>query len=200
MPRWPAGAEVCVCNADGPRLVPAPRPGYNLGHDGGVAQLVRACGSYPQCRWFESTRRYHTSLGSAVGGACLFMREARRLNGWWAVAGLLGLTAGTLTWIIGFPLAAVAFAASLPTTTLALLLGLGGYLMWDRRHRRWSWSLVLVALIVGPFVRGASKDFMSGPLEIGAVCLLAALVASATTRRPKSAPTEGGDDDPEHQA
>lgn len=29
---------------------------------GGVAQLVRACGSYPQGRWFESTRRYHRFL------------------------------------------------------------------------------------------------------------------------------------------
>ena len=29
---------------------------------GGVAQVVRACGSYPQCHWFESSRRYHTKL------------------------------------------------------------------------------------------------------------------------------------------
>ena len=28
---------------------------------GGVAQLARACGSYPQCRWFDSTRRYQIS-------------------------------------------------------------------------------------------------------------------------------------------
>ena len=26
---------------------------------GGVAQLARACGSYPQCRWFDSNYRYH---------------------------------------------------------------------------------------------------------------------------------------------
>ena len=26
---------------------------------GGVAQLVRACGSYPQCRGFKSLHRYH---------------------------------------------------------------------------------------------------------------------------------------------
>ena len=25
---------------------------------GGVAQMARACGSYPQCRWFNSNRRY----------------------------------------------------------------------------------------------------------------------------------------------
>ena len=27
---------------------------------GGVAQLVRACGSYPQCPEFESLHRHHT--------------------------------------------------------------------------------------------------------------------------------------------
>ena len=26
--------------------------------DGGIAQLARACGSYPQCRWFKSSCRY----------------------------------------------------------------------------------------------------------------------------------------------
>ncbi len=25
---------------------------------GGIAQLARACGSYPQCRWFKSIFRY----------------------------------------------------------------------------------------------------------------------------------------------
>ena len=35
--------------------------------NGGVAQLARACGSYPQCRWFKSDRRYHTRpIGQAV--------------------------------------------------------------------------------------------------------------------------------------
>ncbi len=29
---------------------------------GGVAQLVRACGSYPQCPGFESLRRHHFFL------------------------------------------------------------------------------------------------------------------------------------------
>ena len=30
------------------------------GRHGGVAQLARACGSYPQCHRFKSSRRYHT--------------------------------------------------------------------------------------------------------------------------------------------
>ena len=28
-------------------------------HTGGVAQLVRACGSYPQSHWFKSSHRHH---------------------------------------------------------------------------------------------------------------------------------------------
>ena len=32
---------------------------------GGIAQLARACGSYPQCRWFESDYRYHTARWSS---------------------------------------------------------------------------------------------------------------------------------------
>ena len=30
---------------------------------GGVAQLARACGSYPQCPGFESLHRYHVKPG-----------------------------------------------------------------------------------------------------------------------------------------
>ena len=34
---------------------------------GGVAQLARASGSYPECRWFKSDRRYHIRpVGQAV--------------------------------------------------------------------------------------------------------------------------------------
>ena len=32
---------------------------------GGIAQLARACGSYPQCRWFESDYRYHMARWSS---------------------------------------------------------------------------------------------------------------------------------------
>ena len=28
---------------------------------GGIAQLARACGSYPQCRWFNANCRYHNT-------------------------------------------------------------------------------------------------------------------------------------------
>ena len=31
---------------------------------GGIAQLARACGSYPQCHWFESGYRYQAPWSS----------------------------------------------------------------------------------------------------------------------------------------
>ena len=48
---------------------------------GGVAQLVRAVGSYPARQWFESTRRYHlTTLflrSGEVGPALNFYKYDR---------------------------------------------------------------------------------------------------------------------------
>lgn len=43
-----------------------PAPATNL--SGGVAQMARACGSYPQCQWFESTHRHHCILAGRKGG------------------------------------------------------------------------------------------------------------------------------------
>ena len=37
---------------------------------GGVAQLARAFGSYPECHWFESNRRYHIKHSASAG--CFF--------------------------------------------------------------------------------------------------------------------------------
>jgi uncharacterized membrane protein len=113
----------------------------------------------------------------------------------WLITALLGMTAATLTWIIGFPLAAVAYAGSVPTTTLALAMGVGSYLLTNKRHRRWSWLLVAVPLAIGPFLRGAWMYFVEGPLEIGLACLLCALIAALTEPRARSARSaEGGDD------
>ncbi len=107
------------------------------------------------------------------------------MKGLWLVAGLLGLTAATLTWIIGFPLATGSYAASLPTTTLALVIGMGAILMWDKRYRRWAWIAVLVGAGLGPFVRGASRYFLSGPLELCVLCLIFVMLAALTTPRSK---------------
>ena len=35
---------------------------------GGVAQLARAFGSYPECHWFESNRRYHPAKAFGFRG------------------------------------------------------------------------------------------------------------------------------------
>ena len=40
---------------------------------GGVAQLARAFGSYPECHWFESSRRYHKPCEACLSG---FFRRA----------------------------------------------------------------------------------------------------------------------------
>jgi drug/metabolite transporter (DMT)-like permease len=113
----------------------------------------------------------------------------------WMVAGLLGMTAGTLTWTIGFRVATVSYAASVPTTTLALMMGFGGYLMTERRHRRWSWILVVLSLALGPFVRGAWQYFLEGPIELGLLCLMCAGVAALTgsPRRPPEPRSTDGD-------
>ena len=72
MQRSRAGGGASVRDADSRVLCPPADAGYNLLHDGGVAQLVRACGSYPQCRWFESTRRYHTIWAPPPAGPLFF--------------------------------------------------------------------------------------------------------------------------------
>ena len=40
----------------------------DLNTDGEVAQLARACGSYPQCRGFKSLLRYFSSLARWSSG------------------------------------------------------------------------------------------------------------------------------------
>ena len=51
-------ARVLLC------LVPGVNPPASVlhTHNGGVAQLVRARGSYPRCRWFKSSHRHHYPL------------------------------------------------------------------------------------------------------------------------------------------
>ena len=42
---------------------------------GGVAQLARASGSYPECRWFKSDRRYHMARWSSGQDIALSRRR-----------------------------------------------------------------------------------------------------------------------------
>jgi hypothetical protein len=55
---------------------------------GGVAQLVRACGSYPQRPGFESLHRHQISLMSSAWGGEEIMRKIVI----WATAGLFALS------------------------------------------------------------------------------------------------------------
>ena len=56
-----------------------PAPATNF--QGGVAQMARACGSYPQCHWFDSSRRHHSLIfprlieftNPALGGVCCIL-------------------------------------------------------------------------------------------------------------------------------
>ncbi len=48
---------------------------------GGVAQLARACGSYPQCHRFESSRRYHRGRDGNISPAPLDRVMARWSSG-----------------------------------------------------------------------------------------------------------------------
>src|ERR1700719_1735863 len=65
---WDADAE----SFPGGRTLPRGwRYRYSISLDGGVAQLVRACGSYPQCRRFDSCRRHQKFL---------LLQLSRRIN------------------------------------------------------------------------------------------------------------------------
>ena len=61
-------------------------------------------------------------------------------------ASLLGMSAAMLTWVIGFR---IGQHESFFSTTLALLIGLGGVLQAYDRHWRWAWSLEAAALPIG---------------------------------------------------
>jgi hypothetical protein len=81
-----------------PRSSPGPSPpGFCLTEfhrrnifqrNGGVAQLVRACGSYPQRPGFESLHRHHFEPSSEVWGGGLTMKKMVV----WATAGLFVLS------------------------------------------------------------------------------------------------------------
>ncbi len=108
------------------------------------------------------------------------------------VAGFSGVLAGILTWVLGFLLPQ---AVSVVSTTLALLLILGGYWLLDPGKRRWSWILVLLGGVLGFGINIISPHFPV-PGALVALSLLAALVGSfIPPTRPQ--PTQGeGDSDP----
>ena len=47
---------------------------------GGIAQLARACGSYPQCHWFKSSYRYHVRNHICIPSKCDFFLPTNRVT------------------------------------------------------------------------------------------------------------------------
>ena len=54
---------------------PAPATIKSFKKYGGVAQLARACGSYPQCQRFKSVRRYHYFMFKIIGPMVKWLRH-----------------------------------------------------------------------------------------------------------------------------
>ena len=172
-------------------LVGRPGGGYTL-ERGGVAQLVRACGSYPQSRWFESTRRYQVFI------PCLARRRGVLLLGLlpgergtrvkvaWSIAGGCALLAALATWLIGF----IQPQESFITTTLALLMGVGGFWMAEHRRRRWGVPLVIATLGVSLFVANADTGYPLWRIPLGVTALLFALVGATMRPKPRKDPDE----------
>ena len=106
-------------------------------------------------------------------------------------ASLLGMTAAALCWTIGFRLTPSESAIS---TTLALLIGLGGVgLIYDRYWHR-AWILELVALPLGFYFNVTSRYFPLPSVLIAAsllVTMFAALAGKAAAARRDPDEAEG---------
>lgn len=159
---------------------------------GGVAQLARACGSYPQRRWFESTRRYQILWDPAAAGPAHFPgREGSPLRKVvFGVSGFSAILAGVLTWVLGFLLPS---QVSYVTTTVALCLILGGYWTLDPRKRLWSWILTLVGIFLGFYINVISPHF-TDPGLLGGISILAAMIGGLVPRKPQPAQGDGAED------
>ena len=90
----------------------------------------------------------------------------------WSIAGFVGMTGGLLAWVVGFR---VPQQESLITSTLALMIGMGGFWMLDRRGRRWSWILELIGLVLGFYFNFSSPYFPTPSIFIALSLLLAAM-------------------------
>ena len=121
------------------------------------------------------------------------VKEPRAARVLWGLAAMIGMLAALLAWILGF---VVAPQVSLVSTTLALVIGLGGFWMLDAFKRRWSWILVLLAMPVGFFLpRPAGNSYVIPALACLLSLLLAAsgaLVGATARRQPKADAEENG--------
>lgn len=118
-------------------------------------------------------------------------KDPRSVRLMWSLAAYGVFAAAALTWINGFFIAPQAFLVS---TTMALIMGLGGYGLLDVRRRRWSWILVLVMLPVGFFLPSPAGENFVVPAIIAVVGLLLAIGASVTGAAAKAAHPDSDDD------
>ena len=102
------------------------------------------------------------------------------MNILYGIAGIAALLGATMTWLIGFR---VNPHVSYIPTTLAIIVGLGGVWLFNPRHRRWSWILLLVSLPLGFAINLTSPYFPRASLFIGASLVLSLFGALARPRK-----------------
>jgi len=100
-------------------------------------------------------------------------KERRAIRLLWGLAALFGMMAAFMTWILGF---FIIPQATLVSTTLALIIGLGGFWMFDVYKRRWSWAMVLFGVPAGFFLpKPAGNSYIIPSLT----CILSLLLAAS---------------------
>ena len=112
------------------------------------------------------------------------MREGKRsrtTEAAWGAAALSALLAGLFTWVLGF---LVNTGQSAVTTTLALLFGLSGYWMYQRKARRYGWIPTLIAIPLGFYFNYVGPHFQV-PASRGATSLFFAAISWWVSRGPK---------------
>ena len=100
-------------------------------------------------------------------------RGSRTSDAAWGVAALSAVLAGLFTWVLGF---LVNTGQSAVTTTLALLFGLSGYWMYQRKGRRLGWIPTLIAIPMGFYFNYVGPHFQV-PAILGATSMFFAAVA-----------------------
>jgi len=104
----------------------------------------------------------------------------------WAVAGGAALLAALATWLIGF----IQPKESFVTTTLALIMGVGGFWLTEQRRRRWGLVLFIVSLAASLFVAHGESGYPLWRIPLGITSLFFALVAATTRPRKRPDPDE----------
>ena len=115
-------------------------------------------------------------------------KEPRSVRLLWGFAALTGMMAALMAWILGF---FVIPQASLVSTTIALIIGLGGYWMFDVLKRRWSWIMVLFGIPIGFFLpKPAGNSYIIPALTCLLSLILAASGAMLGASLPKAKPLD----------